>query len=435
MATTAIKNFLHLGRTMANVLTLDNINVDGKTVLVRIDINSPLDPSTRAFLDDTRIRSILPTINRLSKAKTVLIAHQSRPGKNDFTSTLGHARELGRLLGRPIKWVQDIHGEKAMKAIEEMKIGDILMLNNIRMDPEEVGSKGDSLALSETTLIQDLASVADVFVNDAFACAHRKTPSIVGFSHHLPCVAGELMAHEIRQLDVALESPSRPCIAVLGGIKVDDSIEVAMNMLSKNIADEVWLTGGVANLAIHLSGYDIGDSNVEFLKNELKGAWEPTVEAAKSLLATYSEDIVLPVDVAANVEGNRIDLSVKELPIHAPLFDLGLQSIRALSTRIKEANTVILNGPAGVFELPDFALGTIEMLNACAETNGYALMGGGHTATLVSQRGISDRMGHVSTGGGACLDYIAGRVLPGIQALETSAKRYQLEITPVLHDE
>ena len=435
MATTAIKNFLHLGGTMANVLTLDNINVDGKTVLVRIDINSPLDPSTRAFLDDTRIRSILPTINRLSKAKTVLIAHQSRPGKNDFTSTLGHARELGRLLGRPIKWVQDIHGEKAMKAIEEMKIGDILMLNNIRMDPEEVGSKGDSLALSETALIQDLASVADVFVNDAFACAHRKTPSIVGFSHHLPCVAGELMAHEIRQLDVALESPSRPCIAVLGGIKVDDSIEVAMNMLSKNIADEVWLTGGVANLAIHLSGYDIGDSNVEFLKNELKGAWEPTVEAAKSLLATYSENIVLPVDVAANVEGNRIDLSVKELPIHAPLFDLGLQSIRALSTRIKEANTVILNGPAGVFELPDFALGTIEMLNACAETNGYALMGGGHTATLVSQRGISDRMGHVSTGGGACLDYIAGRVLPGIQALETSAKRYQLEITPVLHDE
>ena len=420
---------------MANVLTLDNINVDGKTVLVRIDINSPLDPSTRAFLDDTRIRSILPTINRLSKAKTVLIAHQSRPGKNDFTSTLGHARELGRLLGRPIKWVQDIHGEKAMKAIEEMKIGDILMLNNIRMDPEEVGSKGDSLALSETTLIQDLESVADVFVNDAFACAHRKTPSIVGFSHHLPCVAGELMAHEIRQLDVALESPSRPCIAVLGGIKVDDSIDVAMNMLSKNIADEVWLTGGVANLAIHLSGYDIGDSNVEFLKNELKGAWEPTVEAAKSLLATYSENIVLPVDVAANVEGNRIDLSVKELPIHAPLFDLGLQSIRALSTRIKEANTVILNGPAGVFELPDFALGTIEMLNACAETNGYALMGGGHTATLVSQRGISDRMGHVSTGGGACLDYIAGRVLPGIQALETSAKRYQLEITPVLHDE
>ena len=435
MKTTAIKNSLLVGESMANVLTLDNINVDGKTVLVRVDINSPLDPSTRAFLDDTRIRAILPTINRLSKAKTVLIAHQSRPGKNDFTSTLGHARELGRLLGRTIKWVQDIHGEKAMKAIEAMNDGDILMLNNIRMDPEEAGSKGDSLALSETSLVQDLASVADVFVNDAFACAHRNSPSIVGFAHHLPCVAGELMAHEIRQLDVALESPARPCIAVLGGIKVDDSIEVALNMLNNSIADEVWLTGGVANLAIHLSGHDIGDGNVEFLQNELKDAWGPTIDSEKSLLATYADRIVLPVDVAANVEGNRIDLKIEELPIHAPLFDLGLQSIRALSTRIKEAGTVILNGPAGVFELPDFALGTIEMLSACAETKGYALMGGGHTATLVSQRGMSDKMGHVSTGGGACLDYIAGRTLPGIHALELSAQRYQLEITPVLHEE
>ena len=195
------------------------------------------------------------------------------------------------------------------------------------------------------------------------------------------------------------------------------------------------LTGGVANLVIHLSGHDIGEGNVEFLKNELKDAWGPTVDAAKSLLSSYPEKIILPVDVAANVEGNRIDLKIEDLPIHAPLFDLGLQSIRALSTRIKESGTIILNGPAGVFELPDFALGTIEMLSACAETSGYALMGGGHTATLVSQRGIGDKMGHVSTGGGACLDYIAGRKLPGINALEVSASRYQLEITPILHDE
>ena len=184
---------------MATVLTLDNINVDGKTVLVRIDINSPLDPSTKALLDDTRIRAILPTINRLSKAKTVLIAHQSRPGKNDFTSTLGHARELGRLLGRSIKWVQDIHGEKAMKAIEAMEDGDILMLNNIRMDPEEVGSKGDSLALSETTLVQDLASVADVFVNDAFGAAHRAHASTQGVTNFLsPSVAGFLLEKELK---------------------------------------------------------------------------------------------------------------------------------------------------------------------------------------------------------------------------------------------
>ena len=165
------------------------------------------------------------------------------------------------------------------------------------------------------------------------------------------------MAHEIRQIDQALESPTRPCVAVLGGIKVDASIEVAHNMLENNIADEVWFTGGVANLAIHLSGNNIGDGNVSFLKNELQDAWESTIESATALLEQHGEKIVLPTDVAANVEENRIDIKVENLPIHAPLFDMGLASILALSSRIKSAGTIILNGPAGVFELPDFALG------------------------------------------------------------------------------
>tara|TARA_B100001559_G_scaffold9771_1_gene8599 strand:- start:1082 stop:1591 length:510 start_codon:yes stop_codon:yes gene_type:complete len=166
-----------------------------------------------------------------------------------------------------------------------------------------------------------------------------------------------------------------------------------------------------------------------------KDAWESTIESATALLKQHQDKIVLPTDVAANVEENRIDIMVENLPIHAPLFDIGLASILALSSRIKSAGTIILNGPAGVFELPDFALGTIEMLNACAESNGYAVMGGGHTATLVSKRGLANKMGHVSTGGGACLDYIAGRTLPGIEALEISAQRYQLEITPLIQDE
>ena len=195
---------------MVKVLTLDDVNVEGKTVLVRVDINSPLDPATRAFLDDTRIQAILPTLQRLVKARVILLAHQSRPGKNDFTSTLGHARELGRLLGRPVKWVEDIHGTKAMAAIEALQPGDILMLNNVRMDPEEVTVKGDVETMAETAMVQHLASVADLFVNDAFACAHRSTPSIVGFTHLLPCVAGELMGNELRKLSQALETPARP---------------------------------------------------------------------------------------------------------------------------------------------------------------------------------------------------------------------------------
>ena len=414
---------------MAKVLTLDDVHVDGKTVLLRVDINSPLDPATKTFLDDTRIRAILPTLQKLVKAKVIIMAHQSRPGKDDFTSTLGHARELGRLIGRQVKWVADIHGEKAMAAIEELESGDLLMLNNVRMDEEEASLQGDMNAMVETPLVQRLSSVADLYVNDAFACAHRSTPSIVGFSSMLPCVAGELMGNELRKLDMALESPERPCLAVLGGIKVDDSIQVAENMLRNGIADALWPTGGVANLLLDLAGFDIGEPNRAFLKKELDKNWIDTLQRAKGLIKDYGNKIHLPVDLAANIEGNRVDIPLKDFPIEAPFHDLGISSILHLSAAIKQAGTIILNGPAGVFENTDFALGTVEMLNACAESPGYAVMGGGHTATLVSKRGLADRMGHVSTGGGACLDYIAGRPLPGVVSLEKSAVAFGIDIT------
>ena len=262
----------------------------------------PVDPATKAFLDDTRIRAILPTLQKLVKAKVILLAHQSRPGKDDFTSTLGHARELGRLLGRQVKWVDDIHGPKAMKAIEELEAGQLLMLNNVRMDEQEVSVKGDLTAMSETHLVQRLASVADLFVNDAFACAHRSSPSIVGFTSLLPCVAGELMGNEIRKLDHALETPERPCLAVLGGVKVDDSIQVADNMLRNGIADALWPTGGVANLLLDLAGYDIGEPNRAFLKKELGQNWTSTIKQAKTLIEDHGNSIHLPVDLAANIE-------------------------------------------------------------------------------------------------------------------------------------
>jgi len=413
---------------MAKVLTLDDVNVDGKTVLLRVDINSPLDPSTKAFLDDTRIRAILPTIQKLVRAKVIILAHQSRPGKDDFTSTLGHARELGRLLGRQVKWVNDIHGPKAMRAIESLKPGQLLMLNNVRMDEEEI-TVNDVVAMAETRFVQRLASVADLFVNDAFACAHRATPSIIGFTGLLPCVAGELMGNELKKLDHALETPERPCLAVLGGVKVDDSIQVADNMLRNGIADALWPTGGVANLLLDLAGYDIGEPNRAFLKKELGKNWASTIKQAKTLIEDYGNKIHLPVDLAANIEGNRVDIPLKDFPIEAPFWDIGITSVFHLSAAIRNAGTIILNGPSGVFENPDFALGTIEMLNACAESDGYAVMGGGHTATLVAQRGLADKMGHVSTGGGACLDYIAGRPLPAVVSLEQSAVAFGIDIS------
>ncbi len=417
---------------MAKVLTLDEVDLDGRIVLVRVDINSPLNPETNVFMDDTRMRRILPTLNRLSKSKVVLLAHQSRPGKKDFTSTLGHARELGRLLGRNVKWVDDIYGKKALTAIESLEDGEILMLNNVRMDDEENNTKGDFALMAETQMVQNLSMIADAFVNDAFACAHRNSPSIVGFTNTLPCIAGELMNYELSKLGQALENPKRPCIAVLGGIKVDDSVTVADNMLRGGTCDHIWVTGGVANLFLYISGIDIGDMNVDFLKGELKNSWDETVAKASKLLVDFPECIIMPSDVALHMTGNRVDHPIQNLPIDGQIFDLGITSIRALSKAIKSAGTIILNGPAGVFEQTDFALGTVEMLNACAEGDGYAVMGGGHTATLVSQRGLANKMGHVSTGGGACLDLLAGRVLPGVASLEESAKQFRFSISKPL---
>ena len=417
---------------MAKVLTLDEVDLDGRIVLVRVDINSPLDPETNVFLDDTRMRRILPTLNRLSKSKVILLAHQSRPGKKDFTSTLGHARELGRLLGRNVKWVDDIYGKKALTAIEGLEDGEILMLNNVRMDDEENNTKGDFDIMAGTQMVQNLSLIADAFVNDAFACAHRSSPSIVGFTNTLPCIAGELMNYELSKLGQALDNPKRPCIAVLGGIKVDDSVTVADNMLRGGTCDHIWVTGGVANLFLYISDIDIGNLNVNFLKNELGKSWDDTVAKASKLLVDFPECIIMPSDVALHITGNRVDHPIQNLPIEAPIFDLGITSIRALSKAIKSAGTIILNGPAGVFEQTDFALGTVEMLNACAEGDGYAVMGGGHTATLVSQRGLASKMGHVSTGGGACLDLLAGRVLPGVASLEESAKQFRFSISKPL---
>jgi len=418
---------------MARVITMDEVRLEGKTVLLRVDINSPLHPNTKAFLDDTRIKAILPTMRKLAKSKTVIMTHQSRPGKSDFTGTLGHARELGRLLGKAVKWVDDIHGDKALAAIEEMQVGDILMLNNIRMDAQELSMKDNTFeSLLDSQIVTRLSSVVDVFINDAFACAHRNSPSITGFTHAIPCVAGELMNKEIRALQKASEQPERPCIAILGGIKVDDSVGVADNMLRTGITDQVWVIGGVANLFLMCNGVDIGSPSESFLRNELGDNWDETVENIEALLRDYPEQIIMPEDLAANIGGNRVDTPISALPVEASLIDLGVMSTLKMSKAIKEAGTVILNGPAGVFEMDDFAFGTIEMLNACSESSAYTIMGGGHTATLVAQMGIAEKMGHVSTGGGACLNFLAGRSMPALAGLAQSALQFDVEI--VMHE-
>ena len=418
---------------MGSMLTLDEVRLEGKTVLLRVDFNSPLDPVSGAFLDLSRIEATIPTFNALVKSKVVVLTHQSRPGKSDFTTTSRHSRELQRLLGRTVKFVEDIHGNDALTAIEDLADGEILMLNNVRMDNEEITRKKDGFEeMMNTMIVQKLSSVADAFVNDAFGCIHRSSPSITGFSLAIPCIAGKLVTKEFNALNSVFSDTVRPCILIVGGVKIDDSIDTSLNMLERQVADEVWAVGAVANFLLHLSGKDIGDVNRNFLVKELGKKWVTTEDKAKRILVKYSDKIKLPSDLAINENGERKDIPVSDLPTNFPIFDIGIGASMNVSSAIMNSGTVILNGPSGVFEIDDFAFGTIEIINSCAETSAYVVMGGGHTATIVEQRGLSHKMGHVSTGGGACLNFLAGRHLPGLESLLVSAERFSVEVKEVV---
>ena len=410
---------------MGSVLTLADAGLAGKRVLLRVDVNSPLHPETKAFLDDSRLRGILPTLQRLASSRVIILAHQSRPGRIDFTNMDAHSDLLSRLLGRSITFVPDVCGEIAQEAIQNMKPGDMLFLNNVRGHEDEMSMKNAEFdELQESEIVRNLAPLVDVYVNDAFAAAHRNSPSLSGFGKALPCFAGELMAKEVKALKMATESPPKPYTAILGGVKCDDTLEIALNLCERGIADTIALVGAVGNLMLWADGHNIGEGNEAFLRKELGDTFDTTMSMANSLLVGHKERLLLPVDVAAEIDGNRVDLSIDELPPAGPLYDIGLYTCMRIREHIVDAGCVLWNGPAGLFEKAPFAFGTIEILNQCCESNGFVIIGGGHTSTLVNEKKVVDLVDHNSTGGGACLNMLAGRRMPVIEALEASAEYF-----------
>jgi len=410
---------------MGSVLTLADAGFAGKRVLLRVDVNSPLHPETKAFLDDSRLRGILPTLQRLASSRVIILAHQSRPGKIDFTNMYAHSDLLSRLLGRSITFVPDVCGEIAQEAIRNMAPGDMLFLNNVRGHEDEMGMKKAAFEeLHESEIVQNLSPLVDAYVNDAFAASHRNSPSLSGFSKALPCFAGELMAKEVKALKMATESPPKPYTAVLGGVKCDDTLEIALNLCERGVADTIVLVGAVGNLMLWAAGHNIGEGNEEFLRKELGDVFDSTMAMAHTLLDTHKERLLLPIDVAAEIDGKRVDLSLEDLPPSGPLFDIGLSTCMKIREHIVDAGCVLWNGPAGLFEKDPFAFGTIEILNQCCESNGFVIVGGGHTSTLVNEKKVVDLVDHNSTGGGACLNMLAGRRMPVIEALEISAENF-----------
>jgi phosphoglycerate kinase len=399
--------------------TLDEVRGAGRTVLLRLDLNSPIDPFSNQILDDKRFREHIPTIERLRDARLVIITHQSRPGKKDFTTLSAHAERLGRLLHRPVRYIDDIIGSRASGAVKSLAEGDILMLENVRFSAEE-NLKMKPEEAAKTLLVRGLSAMGDLFVNDAFGTAHRSQPTMVGLPLAMRSVAGLLMEKEVSMLSRALAGTQRPVTVVMGGTKVDDSIAVMAHMLDRGIADSVIVTGVVANVFLIARGYNIGEPSTQLI-HRLEYLKE--IELARELLERHGEQILLPAWVAVRRDGERAEFPVDAIPADTPVMDIGVDSIEEMAERIRSSGTVIFNGPAGVFEEEAFALGTIELLNATARVP-FSVIGGGHTGAMVEKLGLGGKITHVSTGGGACLEFLTGKKLPAVEALEISKKKF-----------
>ena len=404
--------------------TMDDFGLAGSTVLLRVDINSPIDPATGRLLNDARIREHLATIRDLREARVAVLAHQSRPGKDDFTTMEPHAERMAALLGRPVRYVDSLFGKAAIDAIQAMKAGDVILLENTRFFAEEealADAKPEKMA--RAMMVRRLAPLAQYFVLDAFAAAHRAQPSLCGFAEVMPALAGRVMEREITMVSRAMESQERPKLAIFGGIKADDSIAVTRHMLTNGVVDKVLTAGGVANVFLAAKGIDPGPATTEFMRKEVED-YDAYVAACKELLAKFPGRIELPIDVAVNEDGTRRNLHLSELPSKHQVYDIGLDTIVHYQNEIDLARTIILNGPAGVFELEEFSLGTREIFAAVANAAAFKVVGGGHTVTVVEEMGLQRKIDHVSTGGGALINFLAGKELPLITALKRSHAKF-----------
>ncbi|MDG6223146.1 MAG: phosphoglycerate kinase [Candidatus Bathyarchaeota archaeon] len=407
---------------MAKFLTLDDFDLQNKTVLLRVDFNSPLNPKTKQIINDKRIRAHAnTTIKELIQngAKTVILAHQGRPGDADFTSLDQHAELLGNALNMSVDYVDDVLGESAQNAIKSLKSGEVLVLGNVRGIPSEL-KKGTPEEQSKTDIVKTLAPLVDLFVNDAFAAAHRAQVTIIGFTPVLPSAAGRIMEKELKALGKVLGNPEKPSVFMIGGAKGDDSLDITSYVLKNNIADNV-LTGGViSHIFLVATGVNLGESNIKFLeKKELMGL----IPGIKEIMKNYPGAVVVPVDVATEVNKKRHEVAVSELPIDSPLFDIGTETAKKFGEIIRNAKTVVVSGPVGVFENPEFRRGSEIVLQAVADCEGFTLIGGGHTIAAVEKLGLADKISYISTAGGALIEFLMGNELPGVAALEQAANR------------
>ncbi len=394
--------------------TLDDVELDEKRVLIRVDMNCSLDPDTKKIINDSRIRAMTPTLHELEQCKVVLMAHQGRPGSDDFISLEQHT-EILRKLGFNAHFVDDIFGDKAKRAIKEVKVGEILVLQNVRMFDGEM-KKGPIEEVAKEPIVQELYPYFDLFVNDAFGAAHRSQPSIVGFTAVLPSVAGRVMEKEVRTLTEILSTDQHPWILVLGGSKVPDKVKMIKKLLEIGRADNVLLGGLIGTLFL------IADKKIPESYGGVIKEFEEILPVARELIAKYSDVIMLPVDAAVERGGSRVECSFKEMQ-GAPFYDIGAETAELFGSIIRGAKVAFANGPMGFFEKDEFQYGTIKVLEAIADCNCTTVVGGGHVSAMAERMNLVNKITHISTGGGATMSFLTGKKLPLIEALEAAARR------------
>jgi phosphoglycerate kinase len=399
----------------AKILTMDNLDLEGKRVLLRVDINTPVHPETGELLELSRIEEAAMNIRDLPKSVVVVASHQGRVGRYDYISMDKHAKAFAKILGKEVRFVQDVFGEAAQAAIDGSSPGDVIVLDNLRFTAEENVEFSPQEA-EKTILVTRLSPHLDVCILDAFPTAHRSPPSIVGFAELMPTCAGRIVAKELMKLERIFAIEKGPYITVLGGAKVTDRIDAIDALIANNRADKVLLSGLVGLVFLKSRGKFTGKLVVE---NEQK-----MLVKARQLLDDHPETFEMPIDVAVRIDGTRQELSPTELRPDMVVLDVGKKTIDRYSRFIKGAGTVFMSGPPGAFEYAEFAIGTEMLLKALANSFGTTIVSGGHLSAALYRFGIHDSIDHVSTSGGALVQYLAGKRLPLMDALERASVKW-----------
>ena len=397
------------------MLTLDDVELEGKRVFLRVDINTPVHPETGKLMEQERLEEAAVTIADLSKAGVVVASHQGRVGRSDYIGMAPHAEALEKILGRKVKFVADVMGPSALAEMDSLKDGEVLLRDNLRVTAEEDQEYKPPDA-EKSILVSRLSKLVNMSVLDAVSTAHRASPTIVGFAGLMPTCAGRVVGKELRKLDRISAVEKGPFVTVLGGAKVNDRLEAIDALIANNRADKVLLCGLVGMVFLKAAGKLKGETGID--------GEQKFVPKAARLLEEDPDRYLIPIDVGVKEGDERKDVDVAELQPGAKVLDIGEKTVEKYARQIKGAGTVFMSGPPGAFEWEEFSRGTEGLLRAMASSLGTTIISGGHLSTALKKYGFIDEIDHVCTAGGALVQYLAGKRLPLIDALERSADKF-----------